>query len=141
MGAAAGALMSKLADHTVTMRWRGKQWAALTDPTPALDVEGALRSGKTTLALWKELNALIAHPGLHTLLARWTDDATHSILKPVWRAVLTQAGVTAKWNALEHYDQLPNGSRAYIRGLKAQDATVRYGKFRGLTLARDEEHA
>jgi len=50
-------------------------------------------------------------------------------------------GVTAHWNALEHYDQLPNGSRAYIRGLKAQDATVRYGKFRGLTLARDEEHA
>jgi Phage terminase large subunit len=122
--------------HTVTMRWRGKQYAALIDTTPALNVEGALRSGKTTCALWKELTALLEHPGLHTILARWTEDATQSILKPVWRAILAQAGVAAHWNALEHYDQLANGSRAYIRGLKAQDQQTRYGKFRGLTLAR-----
>lgn len=118
------------------MRWRGKQWAALTDETPALNVEGALRSGKTTLALWKEINAMVAHPGLHTLLARWTEDATQSVLKPIWRAILQHAGLPARWNPLEHYDQLSNGSRAYIRGLKAQDQQTRYGKFRGLTLAR-----
>jgi hypothetical protein len=125
-----------LADGTVTMCWRGKQWDALTDPTPALDIEGALRASKTTIALWKELTALVDQPGLHTILARWTEDATHSILKPMWRAVLAQAGVRATWNALEHYDELPNGSWAYIRGLKAQDQQTRYGKFRGLTLGR-----
>ena len=44
------------------MRWRGKQWDALTDRRPALNVEGALRSGKTTLALWKELERLPRPP-------------------------------------------------------------------------------
>lgn len=126
----------KLTERTVTMRWRGKQWTALQDDTHALNVEGSLRSGKTTIALWKELNALVAHPGIHTILARWTEDATQSILKPIWRAMLQQAGIRARWNPLEHYDELGTGSRAYIRGLKAQDAQTRYGKFRGLTLAR-----
>ena len=123
-------------EREVVMRWRGKQWAALTDPTHALDVEGALRASKTTIALWKELNALLAWPGIHTILCRWTEDATQSILKPIWRSVLQKAGLRAAWNPLEHYDELPNGSRAYVRGLKAQDAQTRYGKFRGLTLAR-----
>ena len=122
--------------RTHEVGFRGKHWAAFLDTTHALNVEGALRSGKTTLALHKELAALIASPGAHTILARWTEDATQSILKPIWRALLQQAGIRARWNALEHYDQLPNGSRAYIRGLKAQDAQTRYGKFRGLTLAR-----
>jgi hypothetical protein len=124
------------AEHAVTMRWRGKQWDALQDDTHALNVEGALRSGKTTLALWRELNAMVAHPGIHTFLSRWTEDATQSILKPMWRAILEQAGIHARWNPLEHYDQFDNGARAYIRGLKAQDQQTRYGKFRGLTLAR-----
>src|SRR4030095_9988510 len=125
-----------LTEQRVVMRWRGKQWDALQDETHALDIEGALRASKTTIALWKELNALVAHPGIHTILARWTEDATQSILKPIWRAILQQAGIRARWNPLEHYDELGTGSRAYIRGLKAQDAQTRYGKFRGLTLAR-----
>ena len=33
-------------------------------------------------------------------------------------------------------DELVNGSRVYIRGLKTQDQTNRYSKFRGLTLSR-----
>jgi hypothetical protein len=116
--------------------FRGTQWEAFIDATPALNVEGALRSGKTTLALHKELAALVAHPGLHTLLARWTEDATQSVLKPIWRGILSQAGLRVRWHPLEHYDEFPNGARAYIRGLKAQDAQTRYAKFRGLTLAR-----
>ncbi|HKA40261.1 MAG TPA: phage terminase large subunit [Burkholderiales bacterium] len=124
------------AEHALVMRWRGKQWDALVDTTTALDLEGSLRSGKTTCALFKELTAMVDHPGLHTLLARWTEDATQSILKPIWRAILQQAGVVPRWNPLEHYDEFANGSRAYIRGLKSQDERTRYGKFRGLTLAR-----
>src|SRR5262245_61427526 len=123
-------------ERKVVMSWRGKQWEALTDTTTALNVEGSLRSGKTTIGLWRELNAMVAYPGIHTILARWTEDATQSILKPIWRGILEQAGIRAQWNPLEHYDQFPNGSRAYIRGLKAQDQQTRYGKFRGLTLAR-----
>lgn len=121
---------------TVEMIWRGKQSEALLDTTRYLDVEGALRASKTTICLWKELNACLETPGIHTLLSRWTDDATHGILKPIWRAILQKAGVTPQWHAREEYDELPGGSRAYIRGLKASEDTNRYGKFRGLTLAR-----
>jgi hypothetical protein len=91
-----------VAERTVTIRWRGKQWEALQDQTHALDVEGALRASKTTIALWKELTALVAHPGIHTILCRWTEDATQSVLKPIWRAVLALAGIRARWNPLEH---------------------------------------
>jgi hypothetical protein len=70
------------------------------------------------------------------MLCRWTDEATHGILKPVWRKALYEAGVAAKWNGEESYDEFPNGSRAYIRGLRSQDQVNRYAKFRGLTLAR-----
>jgi len=124
------------ADRALTMTWRGKQWDALTDTTHALDVEGALRASKTTIALWKEINALVAHPGMHTLLARWTEDAMQTVLKPIWRSILEKAGLRVRWNAMEHYDEFPNGARAYVRGLKAQDQQTRYAKFRGLTLSR-----
>src|SRR5580765_4239821 len=123
-------------EREVVVDFRGKHWAALRDPTFARDWEGALRSGKTTLGLHAELKAMIEHPGIQTFLARWTEVATQSILKPIWRGILQQAGIPARWQPIEHYDELPTGSRAYIRGLKAQDAMTRYGKFRGLTLAR-----
>lgn len=118
------------------MIWRGKQSDALLEATEALDVEGAFRASKTTICLWKEYNALKAHPGIHTILARWTDDATMGLLRPVWRHVLDLAGERVAWNGVEGYDEFPNGSRAYIRGLKASEQTSRYSKFRGLTLAR-----
>ena len=120
----------------VVVSWKGKQWQALTDTTPALDIEGALRASKTTIALWREVNALLAHPGMHTLISRWTEDDTNALLKPVWRAILAQADIVPHWNGDEHYDRLPNGSIAYIRGLKAPEAHRRYSKFRGLTLSR-----
>lgn len=120
----------------VVMEWRGKQIDILTDPTRELCVEGAIRAGKTTACLWKEFNAYVAHPGMFGLLARWTDSGVYGLLVPLWREICARAGVRLKWHADEEYDELPNGSRAYIRGLKTQDATMRYGKFRGLTLSR-----
>jgi hypothetical protein len=118
------------------MRWKGKQVEALEATEREVDIEGALRASKTTICLWRELNAMIDSPGVHGLLARWSDDATHSILKPIWRAICIKAGVILRWNGEEQYDELPNGSRAYIKGLKTQSVTDRYSKFRGLTLAR-----
>jgi|TARA_Y100000296_G_scaffold78083_1_gene100368 hypothetical protein len=118
------------------MIWRGKQVTAIQDETRELDVEGALRASKTTLCLRKELKAAVREPGIIILLARWTDDATHGILKPVWRKLCDEAGLDLTWNGQEQYDELSNGSRVYVRGLKSQDQTSRYSKFRGLTLAR-----
>ncbi len=121
--------------RTVEMTWKGQQSVALLDTTRYLDIEGAFRASKTTIGLWKVLNSCLAHPGIHWMLSRWTDDATFSLLRPVWRAICAQAGQTPTWHADESYDELPNGSIVYIRGLKASEETNRYGKFRGLTLA------
>lgn len=117
------------------MVWRGQQSRALLNDTREEDIEGALRASKTTICLRKRLRKALQYPGIHILIARWTDDATHSILKPAWRAMCQKAGITLHWNGEEQYDELPNGSRVYIRGLKTQDQTNRYSKFRGLTLA------
>jgi hypothetical protein len=118
------------------MQWRGKHSAALLNTTRELDVEGAIRSGKTTCCLWREFNATQAYPGIHTLLARWTDSGVYGLVLPLWRHICEQAGARLKWHADEEYDELENTSRVYVRGLKAQDQTLRYSKFRGLTLAR-----
>ena len=83
------------------MVWRGTQVEALLDETRELDIEGALRSSKTTLCLRRELKAAVRAPGIHLLLSRWTDDATHGILKPVWRTMCRDAGVALAWNGEE----------------------------------------
>ena len=67
-------------------------------------------------------------------LVRWT-----TLIGPrlaLWRRICLQAGVTLTWHADEEYDELPNQSRVFVRGLKSQDQTLRYSKFRGLTLSR-----
>lgn len=118
------------------MQWRGKHGEALQDDTHELDVEGAIRAGKTTLCLWRELNAALKYPGIHILLCRWTDKGVEGLLRPLWRRICDQAGVRLEWHPDEGYDALPNGSLVFFRGLKAQDTTLRYSKFRGLTLSR-----
>lgn len=119
------------------MVWRGKHSDALLDTTTReIDIEGAVRAGKTTVCLWREFNAAVQYPGIHILLARWTDSGVYGLLLPLWRRICEQAGVRLSWHSDEEYDELPNGSRIFVRGLKAQDQTLRYSKFRGLTLAR-----
>jgi len=117
------------------MVWRGEVSRFLTDPTRLIDVEGAFRSGKTTAALWKVLTSCLDHPGIHWLVCRYSDGDTQTKLKPYWRAILTQCNIRPRWDAAELCDVLPNGSKVYIFGIKAQDQTARYGKLRGLTLA------
>lgn len=129
-------MSSSVTERVYEMRWRGKQSEALLDETEALDIEGAFRASKTTICLWKEFNALKDHAGLNTLISRWTDDATYGLLRPVWNRILTDAGEATHWNGVETYYQFENGSRAYMRGLKAAEQTSRYAKFRGLTLSR-----
>lgn len=119
------------------MVWKGKHSAALRDTTTReLDIEGAVRAGKTTVCLWRELNACLEYPGIHILLARWTDKGVEGLLKPLWRRICDQAGERLTWHSDEGYDELGNGARVFFRGLKSQDQTLRYSKFRGLTLAR-----
>src|SRR5262245_33599293 len=124
-----------MADQTVRMVWQGPVGAFLRDETRLVDVEGGLRSGKTTACLWKVWAAMQRYPGIYTFLCRYSDADTDSKLKPPWRALCSAAGTPCKWNADEQYDQMANGSRAYLFGLKAADQTLRYSKLRGLTVA------
>ena len=47
----------------VRMTWRGKQSAVLLRRAREVDVEGAIRAGKTTVCLWKEHEAARTYPG------------------------------------------------------------------------------
>lgn len=119
------------------MVWQGRHADAFEDlTTRELDIEGAVRAGKTTVCLWRELTACLATPGIHILLARWTDSGVYGLLVPLWKRICEEANLRLVWHADEEYFELPNGALAYVRGLKSQDQTLRYSKFRGLTLAR-----
>jgi hypothetical protein len=121
----------------LALTFKGKHAKAFPDTTREIDVEGAIRSGKTTLCLARELVACLQQPGIHTLLCRWTDSGVYGLIVPLWVKLCQEANVPLKWHAdEEYYDVGAQGSQAYIRGLKAQDATLRYSKLRGLTVAR-----
>lgn len=121
------------------VEFRGKHLAFLHDTTPEIDLEGALACGKTTVALWKELDALETHPGIWSLLSRWTDDATNALLRPAFEQLARLHKTNLAWKGdKEKYYLLENGSRAYCFGLKTQssDPEQRYGKIRGLPVSR-----
>ena len=120
---------------TLRMVWHGPVAEFFTDETEQIDLEGAIRSGKTTVALWKVLSSCLAHPGIHWLICRYSDDDTRTKLKPVWERICVEAGVPIRWIADQRRYELPNGAWVFCFGLKAQDLTLRYSKFRGVTLA------
>lgn len=124
-----------LAEREVRMVWKGPVSEFLLDTTRHIDLEGAFRSGKTTVALWKVLTSCLDHPGIAWLICRYGDGDTQSKLKPPWRAICEMAGVVPSWDPHALCDTLPNGSKVYIFGIKAQDQVTRYAKLRGITLA------
>jgi hypothetical protein len=105
------------------------------DDSRQICVEGAVRSSKTTVCLVKMLARRQKYPGSYGLIGRFSDDDTHKLLKPIWRHWCLKAGVRLQWSSEEGYDELDNGSRVYITGLKTQDQTNPFRKFRGLTLS------
>lgn len=123
------------AAEPLRMVWKGPVAEFLTDETEQIDLEGAIRSGKTTAALWKVLNSCLAHPGMHWLICRYSDGDTSSKLRPVFEAIAYEAGVPLQWQHDKRLYELPNESRVYAFGLKAQTLAERYAKFRGVTLA------
>jgi PBSX family phage terminase large subunit len=115
--------------------FRGSLAEFFVDETKYVDLEGAFRCGKTTACCFKVLKSCLDNPGINWLVCRWTDSDTHGILKPVWRRCLDLWGVVVEWDGSEGCDIFPNGARVYLRGLKPQSETSRYGKLRGMTLA------
>jgi len=126
---------STLVPRVVQMRWRGPIAEFLADPTPEIDLEGALSSGKTTACLWKVFNSLHDHPGIHWWIGRYGDGETQTKIRPAFEQVCQTAGSIPTWNAKELAYEFANGSRCYAYGLKSPDALSRYSKMRGMGVA------
>jgi hypothetical protein len=103
---------------------------------PELLIEGSLGCGKTTLALDKEIDALLKYPGIPILLFRWTEDATTTKLRVAFEELCAIRGVAHNWEAKEKRYTLLNGSTAYAFGLKANSLIEEYNKIRGLGVSR-----
>jgi len=127
--------MSVATDAPFVVNLNGPVGAFFTDTTEQIDLEGAIRSGKTTVALHKVLDSCLQQPGIHWLICRYSDGDTASKLRPVFERICLDAGVPIQWHAKEKYYSLPNGSWVYAFGVKAQSLAERYAKFRGVTLA------
>jgi hypothetical protein len=78
------------------------------------------------------------YPGIWILIARYTGDATETLLQPQFEQLARIHNTTLQWNADESaYDTL-NGSRVFAFGLKTQSSRAedRYAKIRGLPVSR-----
>jgi hypothetical protein len=103
---------------------------------PYVDLEGAVRAGKTTPLVAKSAAYCVDYHGIHGALCRWTQDALDAQLKPRWRDWCATHGIRLQWHGDEEYDEVVGtGSRVYLRALKSAEETSRYGKLAGLTLA------
>jgi hypothetical protein len=112
------------------------QGQALDCTTRYLDIEGAIRSGKSYISVLDFVQLAAQYPGINLLISRWSEGDLDAQLKPLWRDLAQQFGLVTQWHADEQYDEVVGlGSRVYLRGLKASESTSRYAKFRGLTLA------
>lgn len=121
-----------------TLEFRGVHLEFLRDETPEIDLEGALSCGKTIVCLWKELEALRQEPGIWSLIARYTEGATQTLLRPQFEQLARIHGTTLRWNHSESAYEFQNGSRCFAFGLKTQStaAEERYAKIRGLPVSR-----
>jgi len=123
---------------TAALEFRGVHAEFLRDRSPEIDLEGSLSSGKTVVCLWKELEALRRHPGIWILIARFTGDATDTLLRPQFEQLARLHNTTLKWNADDSAYETLNGSRVFAFGLKTQSSRAedRYAKIRGLPVSR-----
>jgi hypothetical protein len=95
-------------------------------------LEGAVRSGKTTIALLKIGYYCEKYPGLLALIARWKEKDAHSQLAAKFKELY---GHRVHWNAREERFEFKDGSAVYVRGLKPSEGSARYSRFAGLTVA------
>jgi hypothetical protein len=96
---------------------------AEADADPYVDLEGAVRAGKTTPLCAKILGYCVDWPGIHCALTRWTQDGLDAQLKPRWRDWCRENGVALRWHADEEYDEVltkQGSSRVYLRAGRAR---------------------
>lgn len=104
--------------------------------SPEILIEGSLNAAKSTVALDKEIDALLKWPGIPILLWRWTQESLENKFRMPFEQLLTVRGVEYAWDRDQHCYHFANGSRVYAFGLKAASAIERMNKLRGLGVAR-----
>jgi hypothetical protein len=105
-------------------------------PIQYIDLEGAVRTGKTTAPSSKACDYAIEYPGIHLCASRWKDTDLWAQVVPAWRDMVRRYGLETKWHPDEQYDEIkPYGSRMYLRALHTNELDSRYSKLAGLTLA------
>lgn len=121
---------------SVALTFQGVHAEILADETPEIDVEGSLNCGKTTMCLWKELEAIQQFPGIWSFAFRYSDTDTKTKIRPAIEQLCAIRGERPKWDGTELCYHFDNGSRMYSFGIKAADALSRYSKLRGLPVSR-----
>lgn len=99
-----------------------------------VNLEGAIRSGKSTPLIWKIIDYAVNYPGIKMMLSRWTGDALEMQLKPKFYEECPREILGGPFNSKQEYQEFANGSLVYLRSLKSADDSARYAKFAGLTL-------
>ncbi len=132
-------------ERVIRLRWNHPQGEFLRAREMFVDLEGAIRSGKTTPAVWKVYDYVEQYPGIICFIGRWTQDALDAQLRPQFYEKLPHESMGCPpdcrkptktgWHADEEFQHFRNGSKVYIRALKTADETSRYAKIAGLTLA------
>jgi len=120
--------------------WQGKHAEIFADTTDEIDAEGARMSGKSTLLLDKELHYIRKHAGIKTLIFRYSDKATSTLLIPRFEEICAIRGlkrdVDYTWDSKELCFDFLNGSKVYAFGLRSANQSQRYEKLRGLDMSR-----
>lgn len=108
----------------------------IRDTSREISIEGGVRAGKTTAALWKVRQSCADHRGIKWFVCRYSNTDTEDKLRRQWEEVIAQFdGDIPTWNASTHSYDFENGSSVIMFGLKAADARSRYSKLRGLGVA------
>ncbi len=80
------------------LKFQGIHAEILADRTPEVDAEGSLNCGKTTLCIWKELEALQTYPGIWSFAFRYSDTDTKTKLRPAIEQLCAIRGEKMKWD-------------------------------------------
>jgi len=121
-------------DSNVTLTQNQSRFWRCT--APYQDYEGAIRSGKSTIALLKLLHRHQTNPGRKSLACRWQEQDVRSQVKALIKE-LWPSDFLGRWNADEACFDLDDGAggKLYVRGLKPGEDAAKFSKMAGLTLA------
>lgn len=119
-----------------TLTFIGVHAEILADTTPEIFIEGARMSGKTTVCLWKEIDAMTTWPGIWSYVFRMSDTENKTKIRPELERLCAIRGEHPKWDGTELCYVWPNQSRMFCYGLKSVDTMSRYAKMRGMAVSR-----